>query len=171
MRQILKDFIMGMKGLENPGIFINNFGWVRGRLLYTTNDNLVAGLLSGTKESVFSKRICHTCLIANEDAKRKYKLNPEERQSQAEHLRRCQLIERATTKTEKSRLSKEYGINERSVLLDLDYINIPMHFMHDVLHVTLEGIFNQHMCNLISYLIHEKIFTYTELNRKLAEYP
>ena len=43
--------------------------------------------------------------------------------------------------------------------------------MHDVLHVTLEGIFNQHTYNLISYLIDEKIFTYAELNRKLAEYP
>ena len=159
-----------MKELQNPGIFINNFGRVRGRLLFTTNDNPAAGLLSGTKESAgLSKRICHTCLITNEDAKRKYKLNPEERWSQAEHLRRCQLIEQVTTKTEKSRLSKEYGINERSVLLDLDYI--PMHFVHDVLHVTLEGIFNQHTCNLILYLIGKKIFTYAELNRKLAEYP
>ena len=132
---------MGMKELENPRIFIKNFGWVRGRLLSTTNDNPAAGLLSGTKESAgLSKIICHTCLITNEDVKRKYKLTPEERQSQAEHLRSCQSIEQATTKTEKSRLSKEYYINERSVLLDLDYINIPMHFMHNVLHVTLEGI-------------------------------
>ena len=46
-----------------------------------------------------------------------------------------------------------------------------MHFMHDVLHVTSEGIFNQHMCNLISYLIDEEIFTCAEFNRKLAEYP
>ena len=140
MSQILEDFIMWMKELENPGIFINNFGWVRGRLLFTTNDNPVAGLLSGTEESAgLSERICHTCLITNEDVKRKYKLNPAERWSQAECLRRCQLdlIEQATTKTEKSRLSKEYSINERSVLLDLDYINIPMHFMHNVLHVTL----------------------------------
>ena len=130
LRQILEDFIMGMKELENPGIFINNFSWVRGRLLLTTNDNPAAGLLSGTKESAgLSKRICHTCLITNEDAKRKYKLNPAERQSQAEHLRRCQLIEQATTKTEKSRLSKEYGINERSGILDLDYILCMMFFM------------------------------------------
>ena len=140
--------------------------------MFTTNDNPVAGLLSSTKESAgLSKRICHTCLITNEDAKRKYKLNPEERQSQAEHLTRCQLIEQATTKTEKSRLSKEYGINERSVFLDLAYINIPMHFMHDVLHITLEGIFNQHTCNLISYLIDKKIFTYADLNKKLTKYP
>ena len=140
--------------------------------MFTTNDNPVAGLLSGTKESAgLSKRICRTYLIRNEDVKRKYKLNPEERRSQAEHLRRCQLIEQATTKTEKSRLSKEYGINDRSVLLDLGYINIPMHFMHGVLHVTLEGIFNQHTYNLISYLIDKKIFTYAELNSKLAEYP
>ena len=34
VRQILKDFIMGMKELENPKIFIKNFGWVRGRLVY-----------------------------------------------------------------------------------------------------------------------------------------
>ena len=99
LRQILKDFIMGIKELDNPGIFINNFDRVRGRLLFKTKES--AGL---------SKRICHTCLITNEDVKRKYKLNPEERWSQAEHLRRCQLIEQATTKTEKSRLSKEYGI-------------------------------------------------------------
>ena len=172
LRKILEDFIMGIKELENPGIFINNLGWVKGRLLFTTNDNPAAGLLSGTKESAgLSKRTCHTCLITNEDVKRKYKLDPAERQGQAEHLRKCQLIEQATTKTEKSRLSKEYGINERSVLLDLDYINIAMHFMHDVLHVTLEGIFNHHTCNLISYLIDEKIFMYAELNRKLAEYP
>ena len=45
-----------------------------------------------------------------------------------------------------------------------------MHFMHYVLHVTLEGLFNQHMCKLISYLIDKKIFTFAELNRKLTEY-
>ena len=112
-----------------------------------------------------------TVINGYEDAKRKYKLNAAERWSQVEHLRRCQLIEQATTKTEKSRLSKEYSINERSVFLDLDYINIPMHFMHNALHVTLEGIFNQHTCNLISYLINGKTFTYVELSRKLAEYP
>ena len=82
LRLILVDFIMGMKELENPGIFINNFGWVRGKLLLTTNDNPVAGLLLRTKESAgLSKRICHTCLITNEDAKKQYKLNPEERSS------------------------------------------------------------------------------------------
>ena len=102
--------------------------------------------------------------------KKKKKLNSAERQSQAEHLRRCQLIEQARTKTEKSRLSKEYGFHERSVLLDLDYINIPTYFMHDVLHVTVEGLFYQHTRNLISYLIDKKIFTYAELNWKLAEY-
>ena len=170
LRWILVDFIMGMKELENPGIYINNFSMVKGRLLFTTNDNPVAGLLSGTKESTgLSKRICRTCLITNKDAKKKNKLNPAERRSQAEHLRGCQLIEQARTKVEKSRLSKEFGINERSVLLDLAFINIPTHFVH-VLHVTLEGIFSQHTCNLISYLIDEKIFTDAELNRKLAEY-
>ena len=46
-----------------------------------------------------------------------------------------------------------------------------MHFVHNVLYVTLEDVFNQHTCNLISYLIDENIFTYAELNRKLAEYP
>ena len=80
LRSILVDFIMGMKELENPSIFINNFSWVKGRLLFTTNDNPAAGLLSGTKESAgLSKRICYTCLITNEDVKKKYKLNPAER--------------------------------------------------------------------------------------------
>ena len=75
--------------------------------MFTTNDNPVAGLLSGTKESAgLSKRICHTCLITNEDVKRKYKLNPEERWSQAEHLRRCKLKEQATTKTEKIKVKQ-----------------------------------------------------------------
>ena len=62
---------MEMKELENPRFSINIFGWVRGRLLFTTNDNPVAGLLSGTEESTgLSKRICCTCLITNEDVKK-----------------------------------------------------------------------------------------------------
>ena len=90
LRLIVVDFIMGMEELENPGIFINNFGWVKERLLFTTNDNPAAGILLGTKESAgLSKRLCHTCLITNEDAKKKYKSNPAERWSQAKHLRRC----------------------------------------------------------------------------------
>ena len=45
---------------------------VKGRLLFTTNDNPVAGLLLGTKESAgLSKRICRTCLISNGDAQKK----------------------------------------------------------------------------------------------------
>ena len=141
LRPILVDFIMGMKELENPGFYINNLSKVKGRLLFTTNDNPAAGLLSGTKESAgLSKRICCTCLISNEDAKKKkkYKLNPAERWSQAEHLWRCELIEQARTNAEKSVYSKEFGINERSVFLDIAYINIPMHIVHDILHVTLE---------------------------------
>ena len=51
LRQILVDFIMGMKELKNPSIYINNFSMVKGRLLFTTNDNPVAGLLLDTKES------------------------------------------------------------------------------------------------------------------------
>ena len=66
-------FYNGDERIENPGIYIDNLRGVKGRLLFTINDNPVAGLLSGTKESAgLSKRICHTCLITNEDAK-KYK--------------------------------------------------------------------------------------------------
>ena len=51
LRPILVDFIKsGIKELKNPGIFINNFGWVKGTLLFTTNGNPVAGLLLGTKD-------------------------------------------------------------------------------------------------------------------------
>ena len=65
------DFIIGMKELENPTIYIKNFGMVKGRLLFTTNDNPVARLLLGTKESAeLSKRIFRTCLITNEDVKK-----------------------------------------------------------------------------------------------------
>ena len=71
MKLILVDFIMGMKELENTGIFIDSFSWVKGRLLFTTNDNPAAGLLLGTKESAgLSKRICHTHLIINKDVKK-----------------------------------------------------------------------------------------------------
>ena len=53
-------FYNGMKELENPSIYIDNLGWVKGRLLFTTNDNPAARLLLGTKESAgLSKRICH----------------------------------------------------------------------------------------------------------------
>ena len=70
LRWTLVDFVIGMKELENPGIYIKNLGWVKGRLLFTTNDNPAAELLLGTKVAGLSKGICHTCLITNKDEKK-----------------------------------------------------------------------------------------------------
>ena len=66
--------------------------------------------------------------------------------------------------------SKHWGINERSILLKLPYVNIPTQFVHDILHVTLEGIFNQYTCLLIEYLCMNRIFSYKILNQRLASY-
>ena len=84
---------MEMKELENPGIYNNNFGMVKERLLFATNDNPVAGLLLGTKDSAgLSKRICHTCPITNEDAKKNIQI-------------------KSSRKTESSRTSKGMSID------------------------------------------------------------
>ena len=171
LQDVLGDFVRGLDKLNTMGMRVPNLGLVKGRLLFTMNDNPTAAMLSGMKQSAsFSHKVCRTCEINKEQINTKITLEGLPNRCPEEHLRRCNDLEGDLTPQQRQTFSKHWGINERSILLKLPYLNIPTQFVHDILHVTLEGIFNQHTCLLIEYLCMNKIFSYKILNQRLASY-
>ena len=105
------------------------------------NDNPTAALLSGMKQSAsFSHKVCRTCEINKDQINTKIMLEGLPNRCPEEYLRRCNDLDRDLTPQQRQTFSKHWGINERSILLKLPYVNIPTQFVHDILHVTLEGI-------------------------------
>ena len=81
------------------------------------------------------------------------------------HLQHCALIEDDTT----GELSKEYGVNCRSTLLDLENFDMCSGtLLPDVMHDLLEGVLQHVIKLLLSYCIEEKkYFTLATLNEKI----
>ena len=64
LHDVLGDFVRGLDKLNTMGIRVPNLGLVKGRLLFTMNDNPTAALLSDMKQSAsFSHNVCRTCEI------------------------------------------------------------------------------------------------------------
>ena len=80
-------------------------------------------------------------------------------------MQHCVLVEEDTT----GQCSKEYGVNSRSILLDLKHFNMCSgSLLPDVMHDLLEGTLQHVMQLLLSYCIEEKkYFTLQYLNQKI----
>lgn len=89
---------------------------------------------------------------------------------QKEHKRRLEKLDECETKKLRKYWSKHYGINTRSVLLDLHDVNLATQIIHDPMHVFLEGVYNQHACIFLQVAMTNKVFTLDWLNKKLATY-
>lgn len=83
------------------------------------------------------------------------------------HLQQCETIENSECPEE---VSKEYGVNRRSSLLDLQYFDMCTGtLIPDVMHDLLEGALQHILKHLLPVLTSEiKYFTIAELNSKIA---
>lgn len=70
-----------------------------------------------------------------------------------QHLERCQILD-SLSKTTKAYWSKIWGINERSVLPDIENFNPSESFVHDPMHVLLEGIIPYEMALVLYHCIY-----------------
>jgi len=62
--------------------------------------------------------------------------------SHGELMAQADLIDRASTKAEAEKLSKEFGIKGRSILSEIDSLSFPQSFPFDYMHVAWENIMN-----------------------------
>lgn len=86
--------------------------------------------------------------------------------TKATHLQQCQALEDADDPDE---ISKEFGINRRSNLLDLCHFDMCSgSLIPDVMHDLLEGVLQHILKQLLHVLTNEKkYFTLTHLNNKI----
>lgn len=70
-----------------------------------------------------------------------------------QHLERCQILD-GLSKTTKTYWSNIWGINERSVLLDIENFNPSESFVHDPMHVLLDGIIPYEMALVLYHCIY-----------------
>lgn len=60
--------------------------------------------------------------------------------------------------------SEEYGINKRSILLDVSYFDVTEQLPQDVMHIILEGSMSRTLYFVIHYFLNNRICSLEEIN-------
>ena len=160
-----------MKVLATDGISVPINGTertFRGALLSMLGDNLSCHALGGFKESFwFAFRICRTCMIRREEYKHVSILNELVLRTDSRHREHCELIDGPTG----GHYSKIYGINRRSILLDISYNTMFNGGMpHDIMHDVFEGGVALELSLLLGHCILTMKYLTLECYNKLSDY-
>jgi len=176
LSQLLHDFVSSLQTLADNGIEVCIGGRTEtlfGGLVAFVGDTPAANLIGGFKEGVgFARKICRTC-EANKD-QTSILLTDSNciLRDDAEHQRRCSLLESSLTAHAKKYWSKVYGINKSSVLMPVSHFSVTQCFLHDPMHVLFEGVTAMEMKLLLKYLVNCRqyftIFTLAGCLRELA---
>ena len=114
-------------------------------------DNLSCHALGGFKESFsFALRICRTCMITRGEYKHMATLGEVDLRTQSKHQDHCALISGPLG----DHYSKTYGVNRRSILLDIPYYSMFNGGMpHDIMHDVFEGVVALEISLLLAHCI------------------
>lgn len=168
--KLLQDFTDGLHQLCNEYDFGN--GRIhRGWLLAFLGDTLASNVVGGFKEGVgFAHRICRTCEATQDTSKALLRHQDCILRTDPEHRERCKQLALPLTSAARQFWSREYGINEKSVLLDVPGFNIVSCLLHDPMNLLFEGVTMYETKLLLQYVINDaKYFTLAYLNRQLTE--
>lgn len=103
-------------------------------------DNLASNLLGGFKEGSTAHRGCRHCLATPAEIGNVFCESGLELRTSEDHLVKCDQLDGAVTQKQFSDLSKEHGINHRSILNELQYFDVCSGaLVPDVMHDVLEG--------------------------------
>ena len=89
------------------------------------------------------------------------------------HAKQCDYISRpGISVSEKSHYSKVYGINRKSVLMEMPEFDVTQHLPQDIMHVLLEGIFPLHMEQFVDYIVNQAhLLTLDQINSRVMAFP
>lgn len=171
MERILNDFKLCMQELAQ-GCDMPEVGHCVGALVSVVADTPAANQIGGFKEGVgFAKRKCRTCDCNPEDMTKYFSEQDFRLRSEDQHIVRCTTLSNLSPSA-RQYWSKEYGINSRSLLMDLPFFHVTECLVHDIMHVLFEGIcpfelklaFQKFVCD-------QKFFTINQLNGAISAYP
>ena len=169
---VLQPFIQDLKVLATEGVTVMIRGEDRtfkGGLLLCLGDNLGSNTLGGFKQSFsFSHRFCRTCYITNDSYKSVSNPSKLELRCDDKHLHECNLLSGPL----REHYSKTYGINRRSVLLDIPYYSMfNGGLCHDIMHDILEGVAPLEMSLVLRHcIVLEKFITLEDYNYRLTHF-
>ena len=176
MNSLLNDFIVTINKLSSDGIEFDIDGnkvHLKGGLVANTGDTPGNNHMGGFKESPsFALLPCKSCLIEHNDLPKK--LTSEECQPRTlDHLQKCALLfDQPLSKAAKTEWSKRWGINHKSVLLDVEGFDLCKCLLEDPQHVFLEGVVPYEMGLFLYYCIEVRsFFSLAWLNNQLAVFP
>ena len=171
---LLSDFLRGLEQLHNGTILTvgNSRKEWYGMLAYFLADTLAAQVIGGFKEGVgFAKKPCRTCDVTTNELGGSLFASTFPERNRMEHEDRCTVLE-SVSKKSRVYWSKEYGINEKSFLVNVPGFDITKCLLHDPMHVLLEGVVRMELRLLFSHLILEKkLFSITDLNTAIQNFP
>ena len=137
-------------------------------LLAFLADNLAAHQVGGFKESMsFARRICRSCMTTTKKAQTNFKECNFELRTPEEHKRQCAQLEQSLLKSE---ISKNYGINRKSILENIPNFSVAQNLPHDIMHDLL-GVIPYELKLMLRYFVTEcHFFTISQLNERLRNY-
>ena len=140
----------------------------KGALLAFLADTLASHLLGGFKRSMsFAYRNCRTCMATSQMFREKFNSNDFQLRYTLMHLANCQRL----TGPLKKHYSKVYGINEKSILLDVNHYSMcDWGLPHDIMHDLFEGVVQYEIKLLLLHCIKEKYFVLSEFNNWLLSF-
>ena len=81
-------------------------------------------------------------------------------------------IENAPSQYLRDYFSKEYGINQHSVLTNVPYFMVTQQLMQDIMHIFLKGILHYEIKLLLDYLIKTReVIALDKLNHESKHFP
>ena len=108
----------------------------------------------------FARHFCRSCLATKESSSKAFTAEQFTLRSLEEHDKMCS---EAASDTRQQK-SKEYGINERSILNDVKYFSVIGGLCHDVFHDLLEGAVLYEYRLLLDHIFATKYLTLNQFN-------
>ena len=168
---ILSPFVQDLNRLATDGVSITVDGVTkvfRGTLIAFLADTQASHLVGGFKRSVGSAyRMCRTCMATSGTFRQKFNSNHFQRRSTATHIQHCDSLQGAL----KEHNSKVYGVNTRSILLDVKLFSMCNWGMpHDIMHDLFEGVVQYELKLLLLHSIDEGYFSLLDFNKRLLSF-
>ena len=139
-----------------------------GILICGFGDTPAAQALGGFKEGVgASLSPCRTCNISRQHISTVLLHKQCLCRTSEEHLYRVQCLENMSD-ADRFHWSKLWGINKRSILMNIPHFDVTSCILHDPMHVLLEGICKVEVKNMLYYYVYiKKVFTLAQLNNRI----
>lgn len=86
------------------------------------------------------------------------------------HERHCQILEAAQRRSERLNISKTYGINRRSSMLDFPDFDLTKCIPMDIMHIMQEGVIEYEIKCVLKVFVEEKVINLNDFNQAMDTY-